>query len=878
MKNHKHRDILLALALALGVGLLLYFLSHPAETPPRAVNNPLHASWWDSFDNPKRIKESDGAPFNPDGIRLSRVHDLGAPIPDARDIEWLTEASDGRLFGLTAPATNGSGHLFVYDPEKRRTDDLGSMVEQGDPFFLQLLINLDRQEAYTGIYCRETTCDKHLLVYNFRSEEKRRVPLRFIGENAPVYARSITAEGLIYGSVANHLFSYDPETDEVRDLITIDDERHKIDEIVLGSDDNLYGYVQYRGWFKYRPSGGDVVWLMEWPEWKEYQILGGPDKKLYLFLARENTFYSYDPQTDTITQGSMNFGDSLTNVIGFDDHQTLYLANRRTLRYDTLMGTSGILENMERDRSHMHVNAAGHIYMVQYGNTQTVQIIEPEWSKAYRKKYNEIVPRLPAWARSWLPRLDPPNTSREQIIPAHLLVYEPDTFIAEGTLTSVPIQPHALLVTHTVAAAGVPLLAWGNDGALYGVRSSPPGIVRYDPQRLESTAIISYPLPGICAGCTLQTITADPSGRLIAGVGKYFGGFNDEDAGLLIYDPGDNTLATAAIPISGTYLVKALASAPGGVVYGVADSNKHHYQKEEYAHLFQYNLNSGASVDLGTPFTNTNWTIQALAVAADGKVYGGGGPGLTVDTYYYGWGESPGSRIFVYDPATGAFSYPGADHVSLSRVRTLLAGPDGKVYVGMEIGEDAGFYIYDPATGKWDYWHIGEGRRYASVAALTWGADGLIYGSTVSELLTYDPRQPQMAPKIIGHLDRNGFTYLTAGPDGVIYGAIGSYYSFNPTVSELIAFRTDCATGRIDAWERVTWEADAPRGTGIRVDVLDEDGNTLVKAIRNGGSLSDIDPLLYPALRLRATLTTRNQAVSPVLKSWQVEYTFECQQ
>jgi hypothetical protein len=76
----------------------------------------------------------------------------------------------------------------------------------------------------------------------------------------------------------------------------------------------------------------------------------------------------------------------------------------------------------------------------------------------------------------------------------------------------------------------------------------------------------------------------------------------------------------------------------------------------------------------------------------------------------------------------------------------------------------------------------------------------------------------------------------------------------------------------------VTWEADTPRGTDINIDVLDEKGTVLMRDIRNGGSLASIDPLIYPSVRLQATLTTRNPQVSPVLKSWQVEYTFECQQ
>jgi hypothetical protein len=105
------------------------------------------------------------------------------------------------------------------------------------------------------------------------------------------------------------------------------------------------------------------------------------------------------------------------------------------------------------------------------------------------------------------------------------------------------------------------------------------------------------------------------------------------------------------------------------------------------------------------PFTNTYWSIQALAVAPEGKVYGGGGPIFRErGSYYYRKMPSSDSKLFVYDPATQAFSYPGPDKVSSNRIRTLLAGPDGRIYIGMEIGEEKGFHIYDPATNQWTYW------------------------------------------------------------------------------------------------------------------------------------------------------------------------------
>ncbi|MBN2002890.1 MAG: hypothetical protein JXA21_06005 [Anaerolineae bacterium] len=874
MRNRKRRDIPLALALALGVGLLLYFLARPAGTP-RTLNNPLHASWWDSFDNPERIKETDGAPFNPDGIRLSHIHDLGAPIPDASRLRRFTLAPDGQLFGVASVNGDASEHLFSYNPHSRQTTDLGILAQQD--YVDNLIVNPIRQEAYAGIRCQENTCASHILVYNFQSGGSSHISLSFADENTMVYYYGITAEGVLYGVADDHLFSYNPETDEVRDLIAPSDQWHDVGKAIVNADGNLYG-ITVRGVFKYQPGADDLSWVMDWPEDTFLgDMLQGPKNTLYLFT--ESTAYIYNPKDGTITETALATGAlARSNWVSVLDGDLIGSGEWKLRRYNLAEKSFSLLENLETNRCDGMAGAVGQsIYLYQNSRMLYVrQDVEPKWRQAYRDRYAKIVPGLPAWAQPWVPYPQPVQEYRKELRPVHLLVYEPDTFIEEGTLTSVPIQPHALLVTHTVAAAGVPLLAWGNDEALYGIKGGPVAIVRYDPQSLEATASITLPLSNNFDFYRQRPVIAGLSGKVIAGGSANFLS-PIKHAELVIYDPGQNTLVTATVPISGAYLVKTLAGAPDGTVYGAVDSTKGHMGGiGKYAHLFQYNLNSGALVDLGTPFTNTNWTIQALVVAADGKVYGGGGPDLVVNTFYYSKASSPGSRIFVYDPATQTYSYPGSDRISISRARALLAGRDGKVYVGMEIGRESGFYIYDPATEKWTYWHIGEGED-ASVAALAWGADGIIYGSTASELFTYDPRQPQIAPQIIGHLDRNGFTYLTAGPDGVIYGAIGSYDSFNPTVSELVAFRTDCAAGRVGAWERVTWEADTPRGTGVSVDVLDADGNTLVKDIRNGGSLEKLDPAIYPALRLRATLTTRNPQVSPVLNNWQVEYTFECQ-
>ncbi|MBN2002885.1 MAG: hypothetical protein JXA21_05980 [Anaerolineae bacterium] len=890
MKSHKHRNILLVLALASGVGLLLYFLARPAGAP-RTLNNPLRASWRDSFENGYRIEEIPGAQFGPEGAGLSRIHDLGAAVPDANSIGPATVAPNGHLFAVISTGNNSFKYLLVYDPSSQQVTNLGKIMEQ--VYIDSLAVNTGRQEAYSGVRCQGTTCANHIVAYSFQSGESRHIPLSFASENDGIFDLVPTAKGTIYGITNGHLFSYNPKTDEIHDLTTIGERSYNAGKLVVGADGNLYGNTNSQGLYKYQIDTGELTWIPGCSQRViNRRLIQGPDEKIYVMGEYTSAFCTYDPKSGALNETSIEDA-SFTKVLGVrkNEVQDIEIIGERynkLLSYNVNKATLTLLENFDPQKNPLITDADEHVYFDQYMQISTVrQAYESEWRKFYRAQYTKISPRLPVWARSWLPYLEPVDVCSRQFTPTHLWVYEPDMYVLEGALTSIPIQPNALLVTHTIFS-GIPALTWGGDGALYGAGGYPPTIMRYDPQHLKVTNIISLPLSDVCSNCETQTITADPTGRVIAGIG-ISPGYRGSSAMLMIYDPRQNSTITVTVPVSGANVMKTLVSAPDGSLYGSYGQSSGYSNGMWEDHLFKYDSALGAAIDLGMPFTNTFWSIQALTVAPDGKVYGGGGPILSADSFYYQEVLSPGSRLFVYDPATQTFSYPGPDKVSGNRIRTLLAGPDGKIYIGMEIGEEKGFHIYDPATNHWTYWGIGEKgdgkwsywykdeESSADVIALTWGVNGIVYGSTVMHAFTYNPQKPNQPPVIIGKLDRAGFEQLLAGPDGVTYGATGRYAQLSRTIPELLAFRTDCAAGRVGAWERVTWEADTPRGTGIKIDVLDEDGNTLVKNIRNGGSLAGIDPAIYPTLRLHATLTTDDPAVSPVLKSWQVEYTFECQ-
>jgi hypothetical protein len=200
-----------------------------------------------------------------------------------------------------------------------------------------------------------------------------------------------------------------------------------------------------------------------------------------------------------------------------------------------------------------------------------------------------------------------------------------------------------------------------------------------------------------------------------------------------------------------------------------------------------------------------------------------------------GWWPEPNGRLFVYDPVADALT-----ELSL------------------------------PATSKY-------AAERENVISLAVSDDGLLYGSMGrGSVFVYDPRYSGAPPKPVATAIGTDLI-LHPGSGEVMYGAVGSYGSYYGPGASLIAFSTRCTSGAIGAWERVTWEAETPPGTRIVVDVLDEEGDVLLHNVKNGSSLWRIDPLQNPAIRLRATLSTRDERVTPVLKNWRVDHTFECQ-
>jgi hypothetical protein len=75
-----------------------------------------------------------------------------------------------------------------------------------------------------------------------------------------------------------------------------------------------------------------------------------------------------------------------------------------------------------------------------------------------------------------------------------------------------------------------------------------------------------------------------------------------------------------------------------------------------------------------------------------------------------------------------------------------------------------------------------------------------------------------------------------------------------------------------DAWGELTFDADAPAGTTLSVDVLPETGETPIPGYANIASGTSLAGITDTTIRLRSNLATTDLRVSPVLRDWSVTW------
>jgi hypothetical protein len=79
-------------------------------------------------------------------------------------------------------------------------------------------------------------------------------------------------------------------------------------------------------------------------------------------------------------------------------------------------------------------------------------------------------------------------------------------------------------------------------------------------------------------------------------------------------------------------------------------------------------------------------------------------------------------------------------------------------------------------------------------------------------------------------------------------------------------------TSPIVGWERVVFTRTTSSTTDVTVDVLGPDGSQVLTDVASGASLAGLDPARYPALRLRATLSSTVAGETPALDAWQLTW------
>ena len=102
---------------------------------------------------------------------------------------------------------------------------------------------------------------------------------------------------------------------------------------------------------------------------------------------------------------------------------------------------------------------------------------------------------------------------------------------------------------------------------------------------------------------------------------------------------------------------------------------------------------------------------------------------------------------------------------------------------------------------------------------------------------------------------------------------------FRNPISESLQLSTNMLTGTgistpytptltLKSWQAVSYNAKIPANTTLNVSVLSKDGTVLKSNVPSGESLSDIDPIKYPSLKLRVEMTSTSSSISPELLDW----------
>lgn len=834
MSSSTRRLLPLAALIAIGIAAILLVLAQPELLPP----DPLIGSWASNFGYSDQVYRN-GIDRSDTGLVLSHIRPIDDPELNLGHAGGIGFDDMGRLIGTLyipkdtmLPLAADTMRLFRYDPVTQQVVDLGEILSAQED--LGVLTMAHDGRIYVIIKPVQPADDVRLKMFDLGTRQIK--DLGTIAREADYFSLVATRDGHVYGAAGAHLFMYDPTADRIIDLGTPFRSNHPIRSLTLDRGEQLLYATAgpaLEGWlFEYDLTNHTAITLTN-DIWWYSGVIQGSDDKLYGLTAQHvRELIAYDPVSKMLKnlgtpsrQVTTSYTDIWTMASGPDG---------------SIYGTASSIP--------------GEGFLFRYSPaTEEMASLYP-----LGDHYN-TTPLVAPDGRIYLS------------IDGHLSVYDSDVYGAQGTGTTSDIVPEVLTTEYIVLgdrSTYVPTLVWGNDGSLYGITSRvwQPGrswLFRYDPARPDTIAFVDKVPMHKEWPSGASALVADRQGRLIA----------SSNHDLITYDPATQTAVSFTVPISGLWYISALTIDLAGRVYGAAVPGRVNPPS-----LFVYDPASGTFADLGAPIQAAN-RIFALTVAPDGRIYGGGIWQTDSGNMPYLGGHD---IMFVYDPANDSIKPVGPRGHGDTEIRALLATSDGKIYIGLgeQFGFEGQFQVYDSATDRLTDLPL---PTHGSVVALTRAANGLIYGSTATPqgqgyLFAYDPRKPDQPPKLIGTMSRSGFAALTSGPDDTLYGATGAFNSYYNEPVALTTIHTSCPHGVIGSWDRLTWEADMPPGTDIKVDILDpyDSAKPLLSGVQNGALLQSIDARQHPAIKLRATLTTDDPNVTPILSDWRVTYDFRC--
>ena len=338
-----------------------------------------------------------------------------------------------------------------------------------------------------------------------------------------------------------------------------------------------------------------------------------------------------------------------------------------------------------------------------------------------------------------------------------------------------------------------------------------------------------------------RNIVATSGGLVYFGIGSH----------LMQYDA--NTGEIHDLGTLGGQAVSIVAEYSADVIYGGVGPR-----------LFSYNTTTHQFSDKGLVLADG--TMTALIKGDDGMLYGG------IERY-----EGPRTGyLFSYDPEHNKLLYLDRDPggLGIGGLPSMVDGGDGKLYVGGWFN----FFSYRKAD-RTVTWIAQDDRMGGGVVK---GPNGKIFGAASerdeggleSYVFSYDPQSGVLTKSgrlSLGYSEVN--PPLVLAPDAKIYGIYPPSWGNNSEAVGNGLMRFDPNTMAFGSWGSVSFQQSLPAGTDVRIDVIDENGDSVLTDVANGQSLAALNPTQYPTLAMKAWLTTGNGTQTPALDSWSIGWT-----